>query len=399
MPEQADLSETPASPAVWQAEPTDLRFSDEFVVAMDGDHIVVSNARTGAYRRYTKRAEPVLNQLIHWTHLQDLLQFDFGLEDEAERMSALLDIMNGLLDIGVLMTQKVDWSAARLAEPGGGWKAAMRYINDTRTRRDTIYAVPAEFYEALAQKAVLYRQPSAFYERVDAPFQPLPAPRRDESEGTASFTSVMLKRRTARRYASAPISEVELSTLLYFSWGMTDFEPNPLGDVFVRKTSPSGGSLHPIEVYPIVLNVEGVPPGCYHYSVRRHGLEVLSQDNPASWIIEACGDQAWVAEASVIFLCTAFLPRTAWKYDYSRVARAVMYEVGYTGQSAFLTATWLGLGAFTTAALRDEIFEEMLGLNPAKEPVLSVTGVGQLEPDIAIHARPRAENPIGVEGS
>ncbi|MDF5808502.1 hypothetical protein P4123_14470 [Pseudomonas aeruginosa] len=51
--------------------------------------------------------------------------------------------------------------------------------------------------------------------------------------------------------------------------------PNPLGDVFVRKTSPSGGSLHPVEVYPIVLNVDGIERGIYHYSVRRHGLERL----------------------------------------------------------------------------------------------------------------------------
>jgi hypothetical protein len=105
-----------------------------------------------------------------------------------------------------------------------------------------------------------------------------------------------------------------------------------------------------------------------------------------------------VKEAAVVFLCTAFLPRTAWKYDYSRVARAVMAEVGFTGQSVLLTASWLGLGAFTTIALRDSLFEELLGLDPSREPVFAVFGVGPLEPDITDHSRPRAESQQKVEG-
>jgi hypothetical protein len=60
-------------------------------------------------------------------------------------------------------------------------------------------------------------------------------------------------------FSDRPILESELSKLLYFTWGMTARVENTLGDVFIRKTSPSGGSLHPIEVYPIVLNVDGVP--------------------------------------------------------------------------------------------------------------------------------------------
>jgi hypothetical protein len=80
-------------------------------------------------------------------------------------------------------------------------------------------------------------------------------------------------------------------------------------------------------------------------------------------------------------------------------ARAVISEIGYTGQSAFLTAVWLGLGAFTTIALRDEIFEEVLSLDPLREPVFSVTGAGHLESEVQDHTRPRNESATGVEGS
>ena len=81
------------------------------------------------------------------------------------------------------------------------------------------------------------------------------------------------------------------------------------------------------------------------------------------------------------------------------MARAVIAEIGYTGQSAFLTATWLGLGAFTTMALRDEIWEDKLGLDPAREPVLSITGAGQLEAELDDHTRPRKETAPGVDRS
>lgn len=225
------------------------------------------------------------------------------------------------------------------------------------------------------------------------------APDEESATTPPSFKEVLLTRRTTRRFSDVPLSEAQLSTLLYFSWGATGTVDNPLGDVFLRKTSPSGGSLHPIEVYPVIMNVDGVPNGLYHYSVRRHGLETLSQEDPRDWIAHATGDQQWVAEAGVVFLLSAFLPRTAWKYGYPRVARAVISEVGFSSQSAFLTATWQGLGAFHTIALRDQIWEEKLGLDPLREPVFGVTGAGRLEEDIEDHARPRYEVAPGVATS
>jgi SagB-type dehydrogenase family enzyme len=380
----------------WAAN--DLRFSDSMRVAVDGEFLVMSNVETGARQRFSKSSEQLLNCFMNWTSLAGAMQQGLPENPQADAVNQALDVIREILQLDILDTRSYELSGARLPLPGGGWTNAMRFLLETRTTRETFWAIPAQFYDDLATKAAFCRQPSAFYERVSAPFTALSDPKSGASS-SMSFEEVMLRRRTSRRYSNNPLAESELSKLLYFSWGMTTTVPNPLGDVFVRKTSPSGGSLHPIEVYPIVLNVDGVPRGCYHYSVRRHGLELLSNEDARTWIVDACGDQTWVAEAAVIFVCTAFLPRTSWKYDYSRVARAAISEIGYTGQSAFLTATWLGLGAFTTAALRDEIFENKLGLDPAREPVFSVTGAGALEPDIGDHSRPRKESASQVEGS
>lgn len=378
---------------------TDIRFTDGLEVALASDAIVLANRARGLYQQFPRATEPLLNKLVTWCDVRELVAWACDGEEPASTLPLLIATLVDLIRLDVLTTREREWSGARLSPPGAGWAEAERFLRATRTTQQTVYALPADFNLALAQKAAFYPQPSAFYERVGAPFVALPEPRSEASADSPSFPDVMLARRTARRFANKPISAVELSTLLYFGWGMTATVPNPLGDVFVRKSSPSGGSLHPIEVYPIVLNVDGVESGAYHYSVRRHGLERLSLDDPKSWIVAACGDQAWVAEAAVVFLCTAFLPRTAWKYDFSRVLRAVISEIGYTGQAAFLAATWLGLGAFTTAALRDEMFEKVLGLDFRKEPPFSVTGAGHLEPELQSHARPRSEGAAGVESS
>ncbi len=377
----------------------DLCFSDGIGVSLNASGIVIENAATGASRAFPKDALKILDRFTDWTSVSALIRYALETEADMAAVDRAMAVLRDLLEIDVLTTRRKDLTGERLPRPGDGWDAAMRFLLETRTTRDTIYAVPAEFNAALAEKAVVTRQASAFMEFVNAPFHPLAAPVTKAAKGAPSFPEVMLKRRTSRRFADQPMTEQQLSTLLYFGWGMTTNVPNPLGDVFVRKTSPSGGSLHSIEIYPIVLNVEGVRRGCYHYSVRRHGLEELSTADPAEWLVRACGDQEWVTEAAVVFLCTAFLPRTAWKYNYSRVGRAVMSEIGYSGQSALLTAAWLGLGAFTTAALRDEIFEDVLGLDPGRQPAFLITGAGHLEADIPDHARPRKESVEPVEGS
>jgi hypothetical protein len=111
------------------------------------------------------------------------------------------------------------------------------------------------------------------------PFLLLPNPleyRAPLAAGT-TFLDVLLRRRTFRSFAPDPLDAGDLSALLFYVWGATSVQRNDFGDIFLRKTSPAGGSLHGTEV--ILMNVEGFEPGLYHYSVRRHGLVLLSRQD------------------------------------------------------------------------------------------------------------------------
>ena len=56
--------------------------------------------------------------------------------------------------------------------------------------------------------------------------------------------------------------------VLHHVFGCHGHVPVLDGIVALKRTSPSGGGLHPVEAYPLVLRVEGVEPGLYHYRAR-----------------------------------------------------------------------------------------------------------------------------------
>lgn len=85
--------------------------------------------------------------------------------------------------------------------------------------------------------------------------------------------------------------------------------------VFLKKTCPSGGGLHPIEAYLLVQNVKGVAPGLYHY----HALDYALQPLPAPTIplaklaMQAVAQQHWFASAHAMVLLAPRYARSFWK--------------------------------------------------------------------------------------
>ena len=149
----------------------------------------------------------------------------------------------------------------------------------------------------------------------------------------------------------------------------------------LKKTSPSGGSLHPIEAYVLVRNVTGLEAGIYHYRADRHALELLeglsladAEELAAQF---TCG-QTYFSHAGALFILTARFYRSFWKYRKHRRAYGVLLlDAGHLSQTLYLVCAELGLGAFVTAAVNGANIEERLGLEPFSEGVLAVCGCGR----------------------
>lgn len=215
------------------------------------------------------------------------------------------------------------------------------------------------------------RQPPFYKSYRKAPRLRLPRCRQSGGE----FLRVLLARTTHREFSAGSLPLNALSQLLFYTWGVTGYLYTPFGRL-PHKTSPSGGARHPGETYLLALKVRGLPPGLYHYDPRGHCLERLRKGRMQNRAVAYCAGRAYVKDAAALFLMTAVFPRSMWKYRFARAYRVVTLDAGHLCQTFCLTATFLGLAPFCTAALKDTLIEKDLGLDGISESVLYVAGVG-----------------------
>lgn len=238
--------------------------------------------------------------------------------------------------------------------------------------RDVAFAEdPVAAFRDLQQRAKTQPMPRVGKSYPGARCVPLPA-----DSSAAEFPRILKERRTWRKFSSNPVPLADLARLLQLTFGVQGWAEIPgLGRV-PTKTSPSGGSLHPIEAYVLARNVKDLRTGIYYYDAKRHDLAWLRSGISRKSLEKMVGHQWWFAETPFLVLMTAVFGRPQWKYDYPRVYRAVLLEAGHLCQTFCLTATWLGMAPFCTIALADTKWEELLGIDGVRESLIYAAGAG-----------------------
>jgi len=203
----------------------------------------------------------------------------------------------------------------------------------------------------------------------------------------SEFSRVLMMRKTHRRFSKQEVTLEAVSQLLSLVWGVNGYLYSARFGKLLHKTSPSGGARHPGEVYLMALRVKGLSPGLYHYHPAHHHLETIRANatREKAWLY--CARQNFAKNAGALFLMTAVFRRTMWKYHLARAYRVVLLDAGHLCQTFCLVATWLGLAPFCTAALKDTLIEEDLGIDGIRESVLYVAGIGL--PATSVRARQR----------
>jgi SagB-type dehydrogenase family enzyme len=173
------------------------------------------------------------------------------------------------------------------------------------------------------------------------------------------------------------------------------------GVVALKRTSASGGALHPIEAYPLVVNVQGLEPGFYHYETGSHSLALIAamtekqaREHAAALTI----GQTYFAEAHALVFHVARLDRHHWKYRrHPKAYKAVLLDSGHLSQTFYLLAADRGLGAFYTAAINDIDVGALLKLDPLTEIVIGANGIGVPDPGRnQLHLRPEPYEPVAT---
>ena len=287
-----------------------------------------------------------------------------------------------LLRAGLLVASTKPWAAQRVADERLGslhwhglaaaWHAASRWQGEDG---------PQGMAEAGVDTSTGLRDkhgspPPTFIERAPPPARiPLAPAIHDE------FDALLDARTTCRNFdavASVPLHV--LSRLLARVFGARgqlhaadDFD-------VIKRTSPSGGALHPTECYLIVQRVDGLASGLYHYHVGTHALEPLPIADDldlAAFARVAVAGQHWFADAPVLCVLAPRFDRNFWKYrNHPKAYRVCILDVGHLSQTLQLCATREGLGSFVTAAINEVDIERAFGLQGLVDGPLAVCGVG-----------------------
>ncbi|GAA3084619.1 SagB/ThcOx family dehydrogenase [Streptosporangium carneum] len=288
--------------------------------------------------------------------------------------ASVRDAVLALADAGLLVDRTGAQREERFLEAWHDWGEEARFFHFGT--RNTIYT--GDSLEQRRADARWVREtggtpPAIFKSYPDAPRVYLP---RTFLPLTDQFGQVLTRRRTHRVFTGEAVSLAQLSTALFYTFApMQLYDAGDLGTLMLR-TSPCGGARHELEGYVAVLDVQDVPPGLYHYNAEAHALELVDPDfdrarlHRLTYESEMCTPSAFVCFVTVVF------ERTMYKYRHSRALRVTLLSAGHLGQTFVLTSTAVGLGAWQSAAFRDEELDEALGVDGFSEGVLYMFGAG-----------------------
>jgi len=193
------------------------------------------------------------------------------------------------------------------------------------------------------------------------------APPRSELE------SLIAARRSIRNYSGESMTQEELASLLFFSYGITDNRRN-------FRAVASGGGLYPLEIYVVALNIEDLERGIYHYNIEHNCLDVVSRGDRLDEIKECIWfEDIDIDDASALFIVTAIFERSTLKYQ-DRGYRMVLMEAGEVAQNLTLVANSHDLGVCLLGGFHDNIVSRILEIDGNNEAPLLPIVVGRMVP-------------------
>ena len=145
---------------------------------------------------------------------------------------------------------------------------------------------------------------------------------------------------------------------------------------YLFRTTPSAGALYPLETYLIVHRIERLNPGIYLLDVPGFRLELLKEGDFSQEIVAAALHQSMAAAAAVVFVWTAVIKRSSWKYG-ERASRYIYLDAGHIGQNLYLAATALEIGCCTIGAFYDDKVNQLIGVDGREETAIYLAAVGK----------------------
>ena len=193
------------------------------------------------------------------------------------------------------------------------------------------------------------------------------------------FLEIINGRRSNRVFTEGFMDVLTLSFLLWAQQGVKGIRGNNYATL---RTVPSAGARHPFECYPLILHVDGLNPGLYHYLPMDHSLELIAEIDPKDGgfmenVVKSVCGQKWVQKANVIFYYSMVFYRGEWRYAFN-AHRVMLIDAGHAAENLYLSCSAMGLGTCAIAALDTETASGMFKLDGEEEEIFYCAPVGTI---------------------
>lgn len=178
--------------------------------------------------------------------------------------------------------------------------------------------------------------------------QQLPAPKFDK-KSNMSLIDVLQKRESVREYAAAPLTDQELSNILWGACGINRPESK-------RLTAPSAVNAQDIIVY--VCRADGA----WRYDAQQNTLTRITELDLRKAV---AGRQPFAANAPVCLLLVSDLSKLRGNREYGAM------DAGYVSENIYLICTAMGLKTVARAMMERDALVRELGLNDSQVPMLN----------------------------
>jgi SagB-type dehydrogenase family enzyme len=172
-----------------------------------------------------------------------------------------------------------------------------------------------------------------------------------QKTGGMPLMEALNNRKTLRNYSQEPLSQQDLSNLLWAAWGINREDG--------RRTAPTARNMQQFDIYLIMAD------GWYLYEPRAHALVKLGNEDLRAYA--GTQDFAKTAPLNLIFVS-----------DYDRMTsvspdRLAFYsatDVGFISQNVYLYCASEGLATVVRGLVDREKLHEVLKLKPSQHVVL-----------------------------
>jgi SagB-type dehydrogenase family enzyme len=171
----------------------------------------------------------------------------------------------------------------------------------------------------------------------------------------------------------SPSNVLDLASLSRISWfasGVSAMGGSPQ-DPHLYRTNPSAGGLYPIELYWIVLDVEGLEPGIWQFHAPGFALVPVWKGNFRAEALAALLGSPPAREASAIAVLTGIFSRGSWRYG-ERAYRRILLDAGHLAGNLLEAVRRESFEAVPLSGFCDACLSEFLFPDQDEVPLLAV---------------------------